>query len=118
MFLKELKVNYLQPDKIVSIKKPSISSESDYYGIWEKQQGSCFWTETGYFRIIFPGVRNQYSGPDYFRAVIQFPNMDIIKGDVELHQTISDWYRHDHHRDPQYNGVILHVAPAVRQRRL
>jgi hypothetical protein len=31
-------------------------------------------------------------------------------GDVELRLVAPDWYRHRHHEDPAYNGVLLHVV--------
>ncbi len=31
-------------------------------------------------------------------------------GSVEIHRHSYDWYRHNHHRDPAYNTVILHVC--------
>jgi hypothetical protein len=34
----------------------------------------------------------------------------LVKGDVEVHVKTGDWYSHNHHRDPGYNRVILHVV--------
>ena len=31
-------------------------------------------------------------------------------GAIEIHIKASDWYFHQHHTDPRYNGVILHVV--------
>ncbi len=104
-------VNYIQPELQVypSINHNYISEERNYYPVWEKQKGNQFWGDGGYYHIIHPGIRNPYSGPDFKRAVVQFPNGNILHGDVELHMSVSDWYQHDHHKNRHYESVILHV---------
>ena len=59
--------------------------------------------------IIHPGVRNDYSGPDFANARVQLEDMEWV-GSVEIHLNASDWNAHGHQRDPAYNGVILHVV--------
>ena len=34
----------------------------------------------------------------------------LVQGDVEIHLRQQDWRAHGHHRDPNYNGVALHIA--------
>ena len=34
----------------------------------------------------------------------------LVQGDVEVHLRQRDWQSHGHHHDPNYNGVVLHVA--------
>lgn len=34
-------------------------------------------------------------------------------GNIEIHQQASDWFRHNHHLDPTYDSVILHVASDI-----
>lgn len=60
-------------------------------------------------RIIDPGKLNTGSGPDFFNAKIKIGDQ-MWAGDVELHVRASDWHRHNHHTDPAYNSVILHVV--------
>lgn len=60
-------------------------------------------------RIIDPGKLNTGSGPDFFNAKIKIGDQ-MWAGDVEIHVRASDWHRHNHHTDPAYDSVILHVV--------
>ena len=104
-------MDYFQSDVLIfsPANHNNISDERDNYRIWEKQRGNQFWSDGGYYHIIQPGIRNHYAGPDYIHAVIQYPNGEILKGDVEIHTSVSDWYRHKHHMNRHYENVILHV---------
>ena len=62
------------------------------------------------FRVLYPGRPGGPAGPDFLDSVIETPGGERITGDVELHVDAPDWYRHGHHGDPAYNGVILHVV--------
>jgi len=56
------------------------------------------------------GVHNTLlAGPDFSNAAIRFGDA-IIHGPVEIHVKSSDWYKHQHHLDPAYNNVVLHVV--------
>ena len=59
--------------------------------------------------ILFPGNPNTNQGPDFSDARIRI-NDTIFAGSVELHLKTSDWVRHGHDRDKNYNNVILHVV--------
>jgi hypothetical protein len=59
--------------------------------------------------IINPGEYNRDAGPDFRRVALRFGGK-IFQGDVELHLDANDWYTHQHHLDPKYNDVILHLA--------
>lgn len=61
------------------------------------------------FRVIYPGRTNSESGPDFHHAIIATGEGEL-RGDVELHVRSSGWQAHGHHRDPRYNGLILHVV--------
>ena len=60
-------------------------------------------------RVIYPGRINHCRGADLLDAVIT-TGRDVKKGDIEIHVKSSSWQAHRHHRDPAYNGVILHVV--------
>ena len=67
-------------------------------------------TESGEaLRVIYPGKSSDAPGSDFQDAVIHV-NHRTLKGYIELHVNASDWHKHEHDRDPAYNGVVLHVA--------
>lgn len=59
--------------------------------------------------IIFPGKLNANQGPDFLNAKIRM-GTTVFAGSVELHLKTSDWNRHRHTEDANYNNVILHVV--------
>ncbi len=59
--------------------------------------------------VIFPGQYNTNQGPDFLEAKIKIGNTTWA-GNIELHFKTSDWEKHNHHRDDNYNNVILHVV--------
>ncbi|MFU8842599.1 MAG: DUF2851 family protein [Bacteroidales bacterium] len=59
--------------------------------------------------ILETGSRNDHSGPDFLNARIRIGDT-IWAGNVEVHVNASDWYRHDHHKDVNYDNIILHVV--------
>ena len=67
-------------------------------------------TESGeVLRIIYPGKASDAPGSDFQDAVIHVSRR-TLKGNIELHVNASDWHKHEHDRNPAYNGVVLHVA--------
>ncbi len=62
--------------------------------------------------IIDPGTYNSNAGPDFFNAKIKLSGI-VWVGNVEIHLQSSDWKRHGHHLDTNYNSVILHVASKI-----
>lgn len=60
-------------------------------------------------QIISPGVLNHDAGPDFANATICMDGL-MWHGNIELHLNSNDWYLHNHHTDPAYNNVILHVV--------
>src|SRR3990170_3491609 len=61
-------------------------------------------------QVVHPGRPNGDAGPDFRGAIIATARGELWRGDVEIHVRSSQWRAHGHHRDPGYNGVILHVV--------
>ncbi len=59
--------------------------------------------------VLDPGALNTDAGPDFRNAHVRIGEMDW-RGHVEIHTTSSGWFEHEHHTDPRYNSVILHVT--------
>ena len=59
--------------------------------------------------IVKPGQENAHAGPDFFNAHIQI-GKTLWVGNVELHVQSSDWFRHNHQTDKNYDNVVLHVV--------
>lgn len=80
--------------------------------IWQFQyfnQNDLFTQEGERVRIISPGILNTNQGPDFSDARIRI-NEATWAGAVELHNFTSEWKKHDHSSDKNYNNVILHVV--------
>jgi len=60
-------------------------------------------------QIIFPGNHNHHQGADFLQAKIKIDNT-ILAGNIELHVLASDWEKHDHENDKNYQNIILHVV--------
>jgi hypothetical protein len=59
--------------------------------------------------IHHPGQQNYDSGPDFFNGKIKIDDT-LWAGNIEIHTKSSDWYRHGHQEDPNYDNIILHVV--------
>ncbi|MBD3290844.1 DUF2851 family protein [candidate division KSB1 bacterium] len=59
--------------------------------------------------IVSHGQRNLDGGPDFKNVTIKLDG-HIHQGDLEIHRSGNDWYLHQHHHDPAYNNVILHLV--------
>lgn len=59
--------------------------------------------------VLKTGLHNQIQGPDFSHAAVQI-DKEIFHGHVEIHIDNKDWYQHLHHKDPNYDNVILHVV--------
>ncbi len=59
--------------------------------------------------IIDTGTPNTNEGPDFFNAKIRIADK-IWVGNIEIHCSSDEWYKHNHHTNPTYNSVILHVV--------
>lgn len=60
-------------------------------------------------QILELGELNLTDGPDFKSSRVAVGEM-IWHGNIELHLKSKDWYAHGHHKDENYNTVILHVV--------
>lgn len=60
-------------------------------------------------KVIYPGRANDDRGADFRDAVVA-TKQGLRHGDIEVHVKSSNWWTHQHHKDPIYNRVILHVV--------
>jgi len=80
--------------------------------IWQFQyfnKGELTTTSGEPLQIIFAGQYNTNQGPDFSNAKIKI-GTTTWAGTVELHLRTSDWNRHRHQADSNYNNVVLHVV--------
>lgn len=59
--------------------------------------------------ILDVGLCNSNAGPDFFEAKVRIDDITWV-GAVEIHARASEWLQHQHHLDPAYAGVVLHVV--------
>jgi hypothetical protein len=100
-----------QVSPLKAISAP-IVGERDLWRLWESRRLPVeMSTRDGRrLRILFPGLANTGAGPDYSGAHIALAGESPRRGDVELHIRATSWEGHGHHRNANYNGVILHVV--------
>ena len=60
-------------------------------------------------QVIHTGQFNNNQGPDFLNAKIRI-GKTLWAGTVELHINTSDWKKHKHQKDKNYDNVILHVV--------
>jgi hypothetical protein len=65
--------------------------------------------EGRHLQVIQQGQFHHNQGPDFIDARIKVDET-IWAGNIELHIRSSDWYRHQHDADSNYNNTILHVV--------
>ncbi|MBL7964053.1 MAG: DUF2851 family protein [Flavobacteriales bacterium] len=80
--------------------------------IWEQRlfDGKALTTTDGTLvEVCRPGRIQRNSGPDLADADLRIGGQRWA-GSVEVHQRSSEWTAHGHHKDPAYEGVVLHVV--------
>jgi len=92
---------------------PSGSGISEHLLVqfWQQLPGRAdLVTEEGKpIHLIYPGRENDDQGADLRDAVILSARR-LLQGDIEFHRWSSDWRKHHHHQNPEYNRTILHVV--------
>lgn len=59
--------------------------------------------------VLNKGVLNTNQGPDFLNATIVINNIKLV-GNIELHVLASDFLKHKHQTDVQYQNLVLHVV--------
>ena len=59
--------------------------------------------------VIDVGIHNTNGGPDFFNAKIKIGDK-LWAGNIEIHISSDDWYKHKHNLNRVYNSVILHIV--------
>ena len=59
--------------------------------------------------VLNVGQHNLHDGPDFLNTSLRIGHLKWF-GPVEIHNKSSDWYRHQHQKDPNYSNIILHVV--------
>jgi hypothetical protein len=91
------------------MKSKSYFREENLYPIWENFCKSKSWSDDLRLQGLNAGKLNIFEGPDFQGADFELDGK-IYHGDVEIHQTASEWYQHHHHLDRRYNSVQLHLV--------
>lgn len=55
------------------------------------------------------GIRNGFAGPDFKEGRVTIEGIQWA-GAIEMHVRSSDWFRHGHQHDANYENVVLHVV--------
>jgi len=66
-------------------------------------------TDGRFIEILDPGIHNTDAGPDFFNAKIKIGEKSWV-GNIEIHHSSDEWFKHKHDSDKAYNSVILHVV--------
>ena len=88
-------------------------TEKQLARLWQRRavRAQALRTEEGRrVRVLYPGRPGVTAGPDFRNALLAVDGQGIVQGDVEVHLRQRDWRAHGHDRDPNYNGVALHVS--------
>jgi hypothetical protein len=93
---------------------PDLKNIDEHFvqNVWNEQRFFAFElaaTDGRSIQVLKPGVWNSDEGPDFVHAEIQIDGK-LHTGDVEIHVRSSEWYDHEHHLNPRYNRVVLHVV--------
>lgn len=85
--------------------------EEFIYYLWENRllHLDLKTTDNEEITILSVGIRNHDSGADFVNARIKIGDA-LWAGQVEIHVRASDWFKHNHQNDANYDSVILHVV--------
>lgn len=84
--------------------------ESTLYQLWTEYALSRTILQSGNDKLIVldAGRPHFKQGPDFVSARFNL-NGITYQGAVEMHVKLEEWYKHQHHYDPAFKDVVLHV---------
>lgn len=96
------------------------AEKKNNYHVLTERHLQAMWLEQKYFKtlktqnndpieILSSGIWNSEAGPDFLKAHIKIGNQEW-RGDIEIHLSPEGWVQHNHHTDPNYDQVILHIC--------
>jgi len=104
------------PDEAPVLQEPAPDAadvpEALVQDLWAQQRfdtDDLTITDGDPLRVLDPGTPNSDAGPDFQNAHVRLDGMDW-RGHVEVHTESGGWFRHEHHTDPRYDSVVLHVS--------
>lgn len=59
--------------------------------------------------VLHRGTHNHNQGPDFLNAKIKI-GKTVLVGNIELHLSSKDWFKHRHAEDSHYQNIILHLV--------
>ncbi len=81
-----------------------------HYAFKTKLLGNKFITTNNQqVEVVKFGYHNHNAGPDFLECQAKIDDK-IWAGQIEFHVKSSDWLKHNHHKDKNYNNVILHFV--------
>lgn len=105
-----------QLDRTVALHEPATNTadvpEALVHDLWQQQRfdtENLTTTDDATVSVLNPGEPNTDAGPDFRNAHVRIDDMDW-RGHVEIHTTSGGWFEHEHHTDPRYDSVVLHVT--------
>ena len=97
----------------IQLQESAAPYEDDVAQCWWKLPPGCMLPLSNgqYYQLLFAGCPGGSVGPDVRDAVLRdIVSAKKIVGDIEFHVYASDWVVHQHHCDPRYNAVVLHIV--------
>lgn len=85
--------------------------EELFQWIWEQVEFDCKNLRTvcgKSLQIVNTGSLNHGAGPDFLGSHLKIEGKDWY-GSVEVHKNPREWIQHGHHKDKEFNSVVLHV---------
>ena len=100
--------------QVTATRTPGPTGEAELQRVWAEdplpQPLRCLDGEL--LRVIFRGRANSGAGPDFRNAIFLNGKQRPVRGDVEMHCRLADWWAHGHESDPAYRAVTLHIVAA------